>query len=117
MGKADETIETALGSRVTVRMAGASDGPALARLAALDSAAMPVGPTLVGEIDGEAVAALPVAGGAAVADPFRRTSAAIELLELRAAQLRRHAGAASTPASYARRLRALIRAPHASPLR
>lgn len=117
MREPGETIGTALVSRVTVRMADARDGPTLERLAALDSAAMPVGPTLVGEIDGEAVAALPVAGGAAVADPFRRTSAAIELLELRAAQLRRHAGAATTPGSYARRLRALIRAPHASPLR
>ena len=88
MAQTDRTFAVASGSKVTVRMGGDCDAPTLTRLAALDSAPVPRGPTLVAEIDGEAVAALPIAGGPPVADPFRRTSAAIELLELRAAQIR-----------------------------
>ena len=117
MASIEDTITTANGSHVTVRVADERDVPTLARLAALDSAATPPGPALVAEIDGEPAAALPIAGGAAVADPFRRTSAVIELLELRAAQIRGHGSTASSPASYGERLRALIRAPRAAPLR
>ena len=99
-------------SEVTVRTADPHDGVILARLATLDSAPMPVGPTLLAEIDGEAVAAFPLAGGAPVADPFRRTAAAIELLELRAAQIRGDR-TSTGPASAGVRLRALIRVPRA----
>lgn len=115
MAQPDHTFAAASGSKVTVRMAGDSDAPTLARLAALDSAPPPLGPTLVAEIDGEAVAALPIAGGPPVADPFRRTSAAIELLELRAAQIR--GGAATSIRSYRKRLRAAVRPPRATALR
>ena len=117
MTRTDDTITAASGSRVTVRMADDRDAVALARLAALDSAAPPVGPTLLAEIDGEVAAALPLTRGAAVADPFRRTSAAIELLELRAAQIRAHAVRTARPASYGERLRALIGTSRAVPLR
>ncbi|MEA2311963.1 MAG: hypothetical protein QOE28_1931 [Solirubrobacteraceae bacterium] len=68
---------------VLIRAARGSDGPALARLAALDSRALPAGELLVAESDGELVAALS-AGGTRIADPFRRTADVIELLELRA---------------------------------
>ncbi len=44
---------------------------------------------LVAETGGEIVAAVPVAGGRAIADPFRRTAALVEILELRASQLRK----------------------------
>ena len=115
MTRADHTFDVASGSHVTVRMAREGDARTLARLAALDSAAVPVGPTLLAEVDGEAAAALPVTGGAPVADPFRSTSAAIELLELRAAQIRGQA--AGSTRSYGPRLRALIRSPRAVPLR
>ena len=115
MRPTDDTFEVAGGSQVTVRMAAERDSRTLARLAALDSAAVPVGPTLVAEVDGEAAAALPLTGGAPVADPFRRTSAALELLELRAAQIR--GTAATSTRSYAARLRAVIRSPRAVPLR
>ena len=116
MGRADDTIlqET----RVTVRMADDGDAGAIARLAALDSAGFPPGPTLVAEVDGEPAAALPVAGGPAVADPFRRTAAAIEMLELRAAQLRRsHEPPASRRSASFERLRALVRLPRAASAR
>lgn len=85
--------DTHPGPHITVRLALDADARALARLAALDSADPPDGATLLAELDGEAVAALPLAGGAAIADPFRRTRAMVALLELRAAQLRGEAGA------------------------
>lgn len=75
-------------SGVTVRLAGDPDSPALVRLAALDSAPVPAGPTVVAVVDGELIAALPVDRGTAIADPFHRTGALVQMLELRAGQLR-----------------------------
>ena len=115
MTLADHTFAAASESKVTVRVASEADAWTLARLAALDSASTPVGPTLLAEIDGDAVAALPNTGGAPVADPFRRTSAAIELLELRAAQIRGRAPASTR--SYGKRLRAAVRPPRTAALR
>ena len=75
-------------SAITIREAQASDDDGLRRLAELDSGRRPSGRTLVGELDGELVAAVPIAGGPAIADPMRATSAVVSLLGLRAAQLR-----------------------------
>jgi hypothetical protein len=61
---------------------------AIERLAQLDSARRPSGPVLVAAVGGEPVAALPLDGGAAIADPFQRTAALVSLLELRVAQMR-----------------------------
>lgn len=58
------------------------------RLAQLDSAGRPSCPVLVAAVDGEPVAALPLDGGPAIADPFQRTAALVSLLELRIAQMR-----------------------------
>jgi hypothetical protein len=77
--------------QITVRLAGGADRTALERLAVLDAKALPGGPFVLGLVDGELVAALPVRGGRPVADPFRRTAEIVPLLELRAAQLRREA--------------------------
>jgi hypothetical protein len=71
-----------------IRRAVAEDAAALARLAALDSATVPEGEVLIAEADGEPVAAAPLAGGRAIADPFRYTADIVGLLELRAAQIR-----------------------------
>jgi hypothetical protein len=73
---------------ITVRLADYSDARRLARLATLDSARLPDGPLVVAESDGQIVAALPLEGGRAIADPFHRTVALVQMLELRAAQLR-----------------------------
>jgi hypothetical protein len=54
------------------------------RLAQLDSAPALGGHPLIAEIDGEAVAAYSPEEGRAIANPFRRTAAAVELLEARA---------------------------------
>jgi hypothetical protein len=72
---------------VTFRLASSEDDSALHRLAQLDSAASPTGPTLVAEAQGELIAGVPLGGGRGMADPFRPTAEVVRLLELRAAQL------------------------------
>lgn len=79
-------------SEVVIRSARSDEAGALADLALLDEAEMPAGPAIVAEVDGSIRAALPLDGGQAIADPFRRTSNLIALLEARAAQLGREAG-------------------------
>jgi hypothetical protein len=75
-------------SDVTVRQARPEDARQLSELAALDSAALPQGDLVVAETGGRIVAALPLDGGRAIADPFHRTAALVEVLELRARQMR-----------------------------
>ena len=66
------------------RQAGVDDGRTLEDLAALDEAPVLTGVVLLVLIDGEAVAALSLLDGRVVANPFRRTEAAVALLRLRA---------------------------------
>jgi hypothetical protein len=72
---------------ISIRAATAADGPALTRLAALDSAPAPFGPALIAEIDGEPRAALGLRDRRVVADPFARTAELVQLLELHAASV------------------------------
>ncbi len=72
-----------------IRPASPDDEPAIARLSALDEHVLPRGERLIGELGGRIVAALDVRSGDAVADPFVPTSGLLELLGLRAAQVRR----------------------------
>ena len=73
---------------VTIRMALPADAEALGRLAQLDSAPPPAPvPMLVAEVGGELRAALPLDGGPAIADPFRRTAELVALLAERTRQL------------------------------
>jgi len=72
-----------------IRPASANDEPAIARLSALDERELPAGERLIGEIGGRIVAALEVCSGRAIADPFVATAGVVELLDLRAAQVRR----------------------------
>jgi hypothetical protein len=92
---------------VTVRLADYGDSAALVRLAGLDSAAFPEGPTLVAEVDGEIQAALPVDGGPAIADPFRSTSGLVAMLRLRTEHLRGGVPKAFASPRVARAMRAL----------
>lgn len=69
---------------ILIRGAGASDGPVLTRLAALDSAPVPFGPTLIAEVDGEPRAALALRDRTVVADPFERTAEVVQLLQVHA---------------------------------
>ena len=54
---------------VTIRFSRPDDTANITRLAQLDSARPPRGQALVAEVAGELPAALPLDGGAAVADP------------------------------------------------
>ena len=60
---------------------------AVERLARLDSAPTPPGPVLVAALDGRPVAALPLDGGPAIADPFEYTAEAVSVLQLRLGQM------------------------------
>jgi len=75
-------------SQISIRSAHQDDHAELWRIATLDSALVHEGPLLVAEADGEIVAALSLGDGGVIADPFRRTAAAVDLLRLRAGQVR-----------------------------
>jgi hypothetical protein len=90
---------------ITVRRAVPADRSELERLAALDSARPPTGPTLVAEVDSRMLAALPLGSGRPIADPFEPTAAVVALLELRAAQM----AAAPERRGWSGRLRSLLR--------
>ena len=78
-----------LAPTVVIRAARGSDGPALRRLADLDSRELPTGELLIAELgDHEVVAAVSVDTGERVADPFRRTADVLDLLAYRARRLR-----------------------------
>jgi hypothetical protein len=72
-----------------IRSASADDAPAVARLEALNERELPSGERLIALLAGRPVAAVEVDSGFTVADPFVPTSAIVELLGLRAAQVRR----------------------------
>ena len=74
---------------LNIRASRPDDAVALRRLAELDGVHPPQGSNLlVAEVDGALLAALPVEGGKPIADPFRATAHLVEVLELRAEQLR-----------------------------
>ena len=74
---------------ISIRRLGADDLPEVERLAQLDSRRPPEGALLGVEIEGRLLAAISLATGESIADPFSRTGELRALLELRAAQLRR----------------------------
>ena len=86
---------------VLLRLTTVSDAEAIERLALLECMPEPDSRCVVAEVDGTVVAALPLAGGKVMADPFRPTAHLIPLLELRAKQL---AGPAPQRRSGMRRL-------------
>jgi hypothetical protein len=74
---------------ITIRRLGDEDLKAVERLAQLESRRPPEGALLGVEIDERLVAAISLATGESMADPFSRTGELRALLELRAAQLLR----------------------------
>lgn len=82
-------------SPVVIRLAVAADEEALRHLAQLDSARPLAGQKLLAEHAGSLVAAVSLADGTAIADPFRTTADAVQLLRLRAQQLGRSTAAAA----------------------
>src|SRR5436190_23119584 len=73
-------IESRDFSPLTIRFAAEQDGPAVIRLAAIDSAPVPSGLLLLAEEHGKLRAALSLTDGRAIADPFRRTAHLVEML-------------------------------------
>lgn len=73
---------------VELRLCRVNDDPELERLGELEGRPVPAGRLVIALVHDRIVAALPLAGGSALADPFTRTAHIIPLLELRAAQLR-----------------------------
>lgn len=76
------------GTEFVVRMLDDADWPAVERLAELDSTDLPAGRLLGAGSGGKLIAALALDDDTVIADPFRETEGAVELLRLRAAQLR-----------------------------
>jgi hypothetical protein len=70
---------------ITLRGASTDDRTALCRLAALDSTSVPLAPLMMGEVDGELRAAVSIADGTAIADPFYPTAHIVALLRTHAA--------------------------------
>jgi hypothetical protein len=83
-----EEIDMHTTQSIAIRRATPDDQVALERLAALDSAPAPSGEVLIAEVGDEPQAAMEVATGTTIADPFRPTADLVELLTLRAVRLR-----------------------------
>src|SRR2546423_10036916 len=86
--RAKRAADLAMGDDVVIRRANGHDARRLERLAQLDSAHVPAGPTLVAELDGVLVAAVSLNGGRPLADPFMPSAGLVKMLELRRTQLR-----------------------------
>ncbi len=72
---------------ITIRPAFADDRAALGRLAALDSSPVPTSPVLLAQVDEQPRAALSLADGSVVADPFFPTLDLVALLRAHAAAI------------------------------
>lgn len=73
-------------SELTIRRSRTSDAPAVRRVAARDSAAVPSEPLLVAAVGGEIRAAMSLADGAVVADPFYPSADLVAVLRVYAGQ-------------------------------
>ena len=76
---------TPLRDPITIRRATVANVARLRRVAELDSSPVPAAPVLLAEVGGDVRAALSLADGAIVADPFHHTAAIVELLSASAA--------------------------------
>jgi hypothetical protein len=93
---------------IAIRAAHPDDAQALRRLAALDSGPVPPSPVLVAEASGEIRAAMSLADGSVIADPFRRTAGLMVLLGVHAQELGEALGGASRPRARGRRIAAAV---------
>ena len=72
---------------LTIRVAGAADRSSLKRLAERDSATVPASPLLVAATGEELIAAASLSDGQVIADPFRHSAGAAQLLVERIRQI------------------------------
>jgi hypothetical protein len=84
-----ETI-TVLPANHLIRHATPADDRALTDIAALDSQRPLAEPVLIGEIDGRPAAAVSLADGRIIADPFAYTATLTQVLPLRAHAIEAH---------------------------
>lgn len=63
-----------------IRPAGASDAPALRRLARLDDRRVPHGDLVLAQVGGEIRAAVSIRDGAVIADPWTPTAGIVDAL-------------------------------------
>ena len=101
------TVDT---NDVELRLCRTADDPQLDRLSELEGRPVPYGRMVVAAVGGRIVAALPLAGGEPLRDPFARTAHLLPLLELRAAQLREPAPRRSFIPRYVSLMRGSIHA-------
>ena len=87
-GSQDVASEVDRRSTLVIRVARSDDKAAIHRLAQLDGRRLDGSQLLVAELDGEVLAALPLSGGEPVADPFEPTAQLVDMLKVRAGQLR-----------------------------
>jgi len=83
-----DTRPTGIDEMVVIRRARDTDVSLLRELAALDCARPLSGVVLVALVEGRPCAALSLDDDRAIADPFRLTAPTVELLRLRAEQMR-----------------------------
>ena len=76
------------GEEISIRTATRRDEHALRDLEALDGRMLTPGSHLVAEVGGVPVAAIAVSDDTVVADPFEKTAGIVDLLRVRARQLR-----------------------------
>jgi hypothetical protein len=94
------------GAEICLRLATSRDDAALVQLAQLSGRVKVPGPWVIAEVDGQLCAAVPLAGGEPLGDPFRPMAELQALLSLRAKQLR---GDERLPRSKIRRARRRFR--------
>jgi hypothetical protein len=80
-----------IGATIEIRRARPGDQQALTRLAQRDTARVPPAPLLLAYEDAELRAAISLATGAVIADPFAPTARLVALLRTHAAPARRRA--------------------------
>jgi hypothetical protein len=80
-----------------IRKSTDADESALHRLAELDSQRPLFGPALVAEIAGNPAAAISLADGRVIADPFQQTAVARQVLRMRFGALRAYSRTPSLP--------------------
>ena len=84
----DDGTATLQPESITIRPLRDEDVAAVELLAELEERPVPPGPLLLAEVEGTVEAAIDIADGRTIANPFSGSGGAVSLLHLRAAQLR-----------------------------
>lgn len=94
-------------AEITIRAARAEDMIDVARVAGRDTEELPAGPLLVAKVSDDVRAAISLADGTVIADPFHRTAELVEMLRIRAGAVNRSRRGQTAPTRRRSRHRAL----------